>query len=84
MDFEIDLGQGVDAKGSCSVLFNGRMLILGGISHASQISEVTSGDVCSLDKVGMLDDAFSYPSCTVWNNSEILICFNNSDTKCSM
>jgi len=73
--FVYEMNTGVDA--SCSVLYNGRMLVFGGYeskSYAKQISEVVKSPKCKLSPVGTLPLKFAFGACNVVDN-KVLLCF---------
>lgn len=68
---------------SCSVLFQGRMMIFGGDSQSNYKSQISEVGSCSLQLVGQLPMEFHEGGCNLFNSvagvPEILLCFPGDD-----
>ena len=71
-DFDTD----TEVRGSCSILWQGKFYIFGGLLHKKQISVIQK---CKLKRVGNLQFDMKRGACTQRDNSEVFICFNNPD-----
>ena len=70
-------GSGTQARGSCSLIWHGKMFLFGGFPNGRQISVV---DGCQLVKKGNLSFLMNGGACATREN-EIFICFENWDDK---
>ena len=71
--------EGVEAFSSCSVTWQGRMLVFGGKNQYRQISEVTTLEnraTCVLRNIGQLPFDYTMGACTESDN-ELFLCFDS-------
>ena len=62
---------------SCSLVFNNKMFVFGGLNEKRQISRVSG---CDLVRIGNLDFDFVSGACTIFK-SQILLCFDWQSSK---
>ena len=64
----------IEVHQSCSVVFNDKMFIFGGIKEHRQIAEVSSK--CGIDRIGDLPFDFVNGACTVIKGDYLMLCFD--------
>ena len=69
-------GDKTEVSGSCSIVWQGKMYMLGGYNYRRQISFV---DQCQLKSIGELEFDMNHGACAQRNDVEVYICFENSD-----
>ena len=57
---------------SCSLLFNDKMFVFGGLDEKRQISQVKN---CGLKRIASLDFDFDRGTCALTQSSTIILCF---------
>ena len=78
VDFEFETESETEVHNSCSVTFKGKSYVFGGTSMKTQISQINN---CQLKRVGSLSFEFSFGACTNVNDSELYLCFDQSNTQ---
>ena len=68
----IKFGDKTEAIGSCSVVWQGKMYLFGGLNQKRQISVV---DNCKLTRKAELEFDMHYGACAQRDNAQIFICF---------
>ena len=72
-------GPATEVENSCSLTWQGRMLVFGGYTHTRQISEVEGCGLIRLDHDLPFD--LYRGACTTYDSDMMLFCFDRSDTK---
>ena len=73
-EVEFSFGSGTEQRGSCSIVWRGKMFVFGGHKYERQISVV---DECKLTKKGELSFDMNTGACAQRDDREVLICFEH-------
>ena len=73
-EIEFSFGPGTEQIGSCSIVWRGKMFVLGGRKYERQISVV---DDCKLTKKGELSFDMNTGACAQRDDREVFICFEH-------